>query len=489
MIPPKPPAAGEGGDRARTGKREARGIDTLAVSIALCAALIVGSQLFVPPRIGLADNGDFSKVMRPAGFRALPGSYPDLYWNYFNARYRMVWPPTVKRRLESSELLFVVAARGIALAAGRRGLFDIGFLGAIHLAVLLLALASLVAAVRPLGGRVRSVAAFLLLLFFTDVSYTCAFQSFYMQTASLLFLLTTVAAVAAILARPGRHPLLFAGYGISASLFAASKTQEAVGGIVLALLSLSLARASFRRRAFAAGLAMAAAIAAVSIWRYSAEPSDRRVSLYQIVFTEILPHSPDPGGDLLGLGSTPDLARCAGTNAYWASTCLGNPEIGREFFSRVTFLSVLRLYAAHPSRAASLIRRGARELFAAPADLGQFEKSAGRGPKAHARAWVWWSGARERATRGVRLPAVLLLFGATLAVAGATYRRAPPAGRRFREALLALALVAAADFLVCVLANAHIELARHLYAVNACTDMMIAVDAAWIARTIEARRI
>jgi len=92
------------------------------------------------------------------------------------------------------------------------------------------------------------------------------------------------------------------------------------------------------------------------------------------------------------------------------------------------------------------------------------------------------------ATRGGRLAFVIVLAGGTAVAAAGGWRRAPPAGRRARESILALVAVAAADFLVCVLADAHFELARHLYVVDACLDGMLAVDVVWIAWAVGNRR-
>jgi hypothetical protein len=48
--------------------------------------------------------------------------------------------------------------------------------------------------------------------------------------------------------------------------------------------------------------------------------------------------------------------------------------------------------------------------------------------------------------------------------------------------------MATAAFLVCVLANAHGDLARHFYVFHALCDLTLAADLVWVTQALVSRR-
>jgi hypothetical protein len=80
------------------------------------------------------------------------------------------------------------------------------------------------------------------------------------------------------------------------------------------------------------------------------------------------------------------------------------------------------------------------------------------------------------------------LWMANLAAVAATRRRASIRGRLAREGLVLLVAMAGLAFAICVLANAHGDLARHLYVFHALTDLLFVADVAWIVAALAVRR-
>ena len=90
--------------------------------------------------------------------------------------------------------------------------------------------------------------------------------------------------------------------------------------------------------------------------------------------------------------------------------------------------------------------------------------------------------ALRRRTRSPRSPRVL--FAGTAAAALATWRRASPRGRLFRETLLAAVAMSATAFGVCVLTNAPPDFSRVFYVAQALCDLLIAAAAAWLVQAL-----
>jgi hypothetical protein len=456
----------------------------LIVGTLAAAAAAIVTTLMLPPIVGLADNGDFDRVMLPAGLRSLAGAFEDRYFHWMQPRFAHAPRTADVSGYRTSEILLT----RLAVAASKRtgaSLFDVRFLGAVHASLLILALALLVAAGRDLVAPAQALAAVLLVFFFTDPGYLAAFQSLYAQAASLPFLLLT-AGVAALGIRRGRlSGWTLPTYFLCAALFVTSKPQESVQALLLAPLGVRLAWPGASRAARGAALVLAAGLALLA-WRYyaSSQASSGWLTRYNQLFFEILPNSPDPARDLEELGLDPSLARFARVKAWAAESPAHIPSV-REFLEpRSGKTSPRMLYLRHPGRAVDALRRASRASFHLQApELGQFAKESGAPPLARARGM--WSDWRERLSG---LPALFVLLGGTLVAAAATYQRASPRGRLLREALAVLVAMATGAFLAAALGDWHVDIERHLYAFHAMCDLILATDAAWIVQAFASRR-
>jgi hypothetical protein len=478
---------GGAGPGFREPRRAAVPTILLAATVTV-AAVILWLQLFVPPIVGLADNGDYERVIGYAGFQHTTAVESERYFRFVRSRYAVVAPGWFRGGYHSSETLLAFGARYLHLAFGDRALFDLRLLGAIHGALLLVALGGLLRACRDLTLAARALAAALLVFVFTDVGYVAPFNSFYSQTASLLFLLLT-AAIAANAIRRGR---LSGGwllaYFATALLFVGSKPQERLAAPLLAVFGLRLAgvrRGHWRPAALA--LALAAGLCVFSVWYGRHTPYTlREATLFQLVFDDVLVHTPTPAADAAELGLDPEWLAYVGSNPYARNSPLLGSEFRREFLHRVGYRRVAGFYVRHPNRIAGRVARAARQAWNLRPDFGNFEESSGHPPRTLATAFSGWS--RTRARLGERpLLAIALLLGGNVVAAVATYRRASPRGRLFREGLLTMVLLAGLAFTVCAFAQAPIDLSRSLYVYHALCDLLLIADAAWLAESIGGR--
>jgi hypothetical protein len=456
----------------------------VAGALAAAAAALV-TTLMIPPIVGLADNGDFDRVMLPAGLRSLARDYEDRYFHWMQPRFAHAPPMADVSGYRTSQLLL---AR-VAVAASRifeGSLFDVRFLGAVHGALLLLALGLLVASGRDLHAPAQIAAAVLLVFFFTDPGYLAAFQSLYAQGASLTFLLLT-AGVAALAIRRGRlSAAMIPAYFLCAALFVTSKPQESVQALLLAPFGVLLAWPGSSRISRASAVFFAAALAVLA-WRYyaSAQASSGWLTRYNQLFFEILPNSPDPAGDLEELGLDPALARFARVTAWAPESPAHRPDV-REFLEpRSGRTSPRMLYFRHPPRALGALQRAAKSSFQLPPpELGNFAKESGSPPLARARGI--WSDLRARLSGW---PFLVLFLGGNFVAAAATYRRAAGRGRLFRVALVVLLAMAAGAFVASALGDWHVDLERHLYTFHGMCDLILVADVAWMIQALASRRI
>ena len=89
------------------------GSAVLVAAVLAAAAAILSLQLFVPPVVGLADNGDYERVIGYAGFQHTTADPAERYFSFLRTKYAVVAPGWFRGGYLSSETLLAFAARGI----------------------------------------------------------------------------------------------------------------------------------------------------------------------------------------------------------------------------------------------------------------------------------------------------------------------------------------------------------------------------------------
>jgi len=450
----------------------------------LAAALLLAYQLFVPPVTGIADNGDFEKVLGYVGLRHAAESRGDKYYQWVNRDFRFAPFGWYQSGHLGTETAIALATRTVAGLAGGET-FDLRWQGAAHLLLLLAGLALCVAATAPLPPAIRLTVAVFLCFVFSDAGYAAPLNSFYGQAASLAFLLLAVGGAAAWMRhreRPGPWPLLFLAAGTG---FVFSKPQEALqaGFVALAFLSLNRASGWLRPRA-AVPLALVPVLVGAAVM-VKAPVNVRLESPFHMVFSEIVPHSPDAAADLRWFGLEPQLARYARVSAYDRGSPIGRPAFQREFSARVSSLRILQFYLAHPARLLELATRRAEQAFTLqPPHIGTFEKASGQPARALTSRFTHWS-TLKRLLIPEHLLTIVLLFGGSLALCAWQWRTSPRP--ECWECLALLSLMPLVAFGICIVGDCY-ENERHLFTFNAMTDLVLVADATFAASLLATRR-
>jgi hypothetical protein len=363
--------------------------------VLLSAAAILFWQLFVPPVVGLANNGDFHKVI--GGF-SLAAPIEDEY-KFAPTVYTFDPSHYFVTVFYSTEGLLVAAASGLNTLASKTGTFDLRWIGLVHGALYLAALRLALPLLRNLGDRVRIFCAALLLFVFGDALYISALNSFYMDTCALVFFLLTIVSACRVLAWRRRVDTLC--FLLFALCFICSKVQHAPLGLLIALTivvqpSVFLPGLSASWRAIAIG-----ALAAAVIFMLSTPPREYRATpLFSQIFYGILPRSHDPARDIRALGLDDSYKRYIGMHAYSEGTPLPDPGFDQAFLKQVSTWRLVWLYARSPALTYSLLRDGLSDAGRERARMGNFDRAAGLPPSAESRSFALWSGVKAAAFEG-----------------------------------------------------------------------------------------
>jgi hypothetical protein len=450
------------------------------------SAIALTLQLLIPPIVGLANEGDFERVMGYAGFQYLTQERSEKFYEHIVTRFAIISPGWYSSGYLTSEIPLAYSARLASELIRPRRLFDIRILGAVHSVILMLAIWILLRACRCLHPLAQGLLAALLFVVYTDVGYAAAFNSFFAQTASFLFLLLTVAVSVEGNRRGALEGSLLIPFFLSAALFVSSKPQEAIHGPLLALWGLWLSgfrpARGWRQPAiwFALGLCLFA------LWYYRQTPKAgiRNVGLFHTVFHELLQNSPDPQRDIDELGLDRDMARYIGMHAYMPQAPMTDPTFQARFFDRFGYGKVVAFYLRHPARLLDRLRRAAPAAFRLrPKYLGNFEKTTGVPPRTKATRFALWSDLRAKLESRAVLW-LLLFFGGNLAAVAIAWVRASCQTRIFLAGILVCLLLASLEFVVCALADSLDDLGRHLFVFDALFDLVLIADVAWMAQAV-----
>jgi hypothetical protein len=458
----------------RTGARVRR-LPPEAVVFLLVTVVLV-RQLLLPPLVGLADNGDFHRVIGPLGLEHRATEWSERYFGWLGRDY--VPGPTAPVQLLSSQLLLSGAAVGLGRLLPGDGRFDIRLQGALNLVLYLLGLALILRAARTFAGPARAVINGALLLAATDVAYVAPLNSFYAEAATLVFL-ALLLGCALLALRDGRASRLAVPvYLATAALFVAAKPQNYFLSIPLAALALVMlprARGRLSRSAIVAG---AVTLVALGLFLHTRVPSILRMpNLWNNVFTTILADSPDPRADLAEFRLDPALARFAGVPAFTDSIPIEAATAGFGFGD------VLRFHLRHPGRFVRISSACARNAFVwRDPRIGNYPRAAGRPTGTLTTDFAGWS-RLEAALMPRSLPWLVVFLGGVLVAglieAGRHGTRTAAGGTACLVA--ALALAAGMEFGICVVGDGYYDIVKHLYLFQLLYDACLFAALAWAA--------
>ena len=437
---------------------------------------IIAFQCFVPPEAGLANNGDYGKLI--GRFSLVPDDGPSPEGQYYVQRWKYDPAGYWLSDNVSSEILPVRGALAISSVFGSR-IFDLRILGVLHAALWIACFAAALPLFRLLPGWTRYAVSIFALFVFTDVSYVAHFNSFYTDTVAFIFLgwCIVISLRIATGAWTGWFPFL--GLLASALLVIFSKPQHSPLGLLLWPLAAGASVTLTGRSARFAGLILAPLLPVAAIIGVQLVPEEERQdALFNVIFAKTLEHSTDRAADLRELGLSPDLLLLIGRFAQKDDSPMKDPAF-RHAFSVALHHRLGLFLLHHPPIAAGLIYQDLHQPAAQrrPPPIGNYRGNTGFQPYAKARSFGWWSAFRSRLFRSA--PWHILIWYAAFAGAavwGAWRYRGTIAGN-----VAAVGLVIAALGVLAVVIASFGEVGetdRHLLVFHVLTDMTMALGAA-----------
>ncbi|RUS47220.1 hypothetical protein [Cohnella sp. AR92] len=447
----------------------------------LLASLLIVGLIMLPPVVGVADNGDFARVMGAAGIAPLDPqeSYAERYFRHAHSNF--AYGSFLKGGYVSTHVVFV-AFSGLVARLLQEPLYDIRSLGLCYMTALLLAFSLFIRHMPELSKRRSNMilAAALSIAFafvFMDIGYLAYFQSFFGEPYAMVGMLLSIASAVSLASSKHPSAKLLALFIGSAMAVTTAKIQYAPLGVVFAALAWRMApladRGEWRRQARAGALLLAAGTVAMML----AAPNRLvHTNLYQSIFYGVLKDSPSVMADLEELGIPPKYASLAGTNYFQKDTAIPQRDAGlrQDVLERLNHRTIALFYLKHPERLIDKMNKAARAGTAIrPYYLGNYDKEEGKADGSLSYRFSAWSEFKKH-----RMPKSLAWFAAVFAgyigiITAAWLRCSTRGGRLAFEALAVVALCGLFAFVIPLIGDGEADLGKHLFLFNVCFDMML----------------
>jgi len=448
---------------------------------------ILSCILFIRPITGVADNGDFARVMNSTGLQYITNSASDRYFGYVNRLYKTGFIMPFGGGYISTELPIVLLAVFISRTFLDAGLFDIRFLGAVYTLVFTAAVFLIVRCVRKRSGFSGAVAAIALVLVFCDTGYISYFNSLYGEPVSSVFLLLLAGSALFLVSREKPPIWALVLFGISAMIFAGAKIQNSPAGIVAALLLLRAVRLRKDTLWKRVSFLLAVSVVVVSALCYTGVSNDIKIcNKYQTVFYGILRGSPDPERDLGELGLDPSLAVLAGTNYFMEEypVDIRMPEFKEMISTKVNHFKILSFYLRHPARLLGKLEYAADNGFKLNQGVGNFEKYPGIEYKQVTKAFSFWSSFKQNVLPHSLLFLAVTYLAAVLAVVYEYVRRRGTPERFIIESAGFILLTGMMQFVLPIIGDGDADLSKHLYLFNVSFDLLFVTGLTYLSAKI-----
>ena len=425
---------------------------------------VLSAQLFVRPFIGMADNGDFSKV---TGRISLGPKVHVENFTYVVPVYIRSHQYRWGSEFLTSETVLAAAASSVEKLVGPANEFDIRFMGAVHGLVFFLFVAGTLALLAEYPTFLRLAIPVVALIVFTDVLYVAYYNSFYSDTIAFLSLLWMVLLALAAAARYGAwYPI---GFTVAAVFFVSSKAQHALAAWIPAVF---LVWVGWKERSRVWSFA-AALVVSIGVLEIASTPTwVKGMTAFDVVFHQIAIDRRTGVSDLRDLGLDSTYDPYLRMYAYEANSPALSQSWSQQFSRLVPYRTIAWFYIRHPVRTLEIMHKNIRENAIILRPIGNFCVGDGRPRRAITHRFAAWSDFKAGILRSWPDALIWWYAGFVLAAGMVLFKAKKIIRRDAAGVALGLGMLGIQEFAVATLADA-VETPRHLFLFQACTDLMI----------------
>ncbi len=467
--------------------------------LGLLALNMVAFVLVQEPRPGVADQGDFDRVMNVSGLE-LPAPYAAdedfvRFIDYPVTDYHIVAtrPVELLTRLKATSISYLITPISLVCKVMGQDTFKTSYLAFVYLASYLLAIFVIARYLDPGNPLKQAGLALIALPVLLDGNYLVWFNSLYGEPMMMVTLLLFVAACVYYIHRRYGEETPSTGFIeillilAAAHLFLGSKLQVISAWPVIVLMLVLLIRTDLSRLTRPQAVIALILLGVVAYYPIQLNFHNRSIgelTKYNSVFYGILKDSPDPAADLIDMGLDPDMAVEAGKHAFLAAGDYSQYAPGAaltrsEFYSQVSNLDLIEFYITHPARLLQGMEYTAGQAFTTATWMGKYSPEYSSAPVREFDRLTGWSQLRQQLPHSLFF--IGLVFLGVITVSMRVYRHSRGRAEvRARIVLLwAVMAIGLLQFPMPFVGNGYADTGKQLFLFNFTFDLLIVTAVGW----------
>ena len=441
--------------------------------------------LIIRPIVGLADNGDFERIMYTVGIFHVSTDYNIKFFNYMTREFAII-PANAQLCYVSTHLIPVYLSVFVSSLFLHK--FDIRFLSSLYIIILLLGMFLIFRYALNFRGVKKIFSAFIISVVVLDLGYTAYLNSLFGEAATFVFFILFIGLFfkyADMENLKVYHVILLASSFI---FFAFSKAQNAILGIIFAFYFIRFIYLKedlhYKRlvKVFLSVILIFSALLIVTVPPYIA-----KCNLYDSVFRGVMFNSKTPSEDLQKLNLSPKLASLMGISYFDSSKPINieSDFFKKEFYDKMSIGKVALFYVKNPDRLMRMLNDTASYSFQTNLGyLGNYEYADRNTKSKKAATFYWYSNFRQWALPG-NFTFIFSFFLIFLLFLIWKYKRASNIHQKLRlELLFLIVLFGIIQFPLQAIGDGFNEIRKHLFLFDLCFDIMLCTTIIFVFGTV-----
>ncbi len=384
-------------------------VNLYKVLLTIIAILTIAGVLFIKPEVGVADQGDFDRIMRISGLTLLDSDKNNAdfirFYDYIVPEYKINEIDKISDTVRGSSLSYLIVFINAICRNFGHNIFKTQYLAIIYSVMYVIAFTVILKSINIKNNIKLIIIPILIILIFFDGNYLVWFNSLYGEPMMIVTFALFIASVLNYIhykyaiKKNGSMLLRIIPILLSAYLFIGSKLQVSVSlpFVVIIIVKIIWENRDCLNRISIAALCVC--VYAMILYPAGISRNSNNLSKdteYNSVFYGILNGSKTPKQDLAELGLDSDLYVEAGKHSYldtdeYVKYVPGTEITDEEFYSKISNLKLAKFYLNHPARLLKGMQYTAGKAFDTSTALGKCSQSYSQTPVIEFNRFTLWS--------------------------------------------------------------------------------------------------
>ncbi|NFR87901.1 hypothetical protein FDE85_14235 [Clostridium botulinum] len=367
--------------------------------------LIIGSlTLFIHPIIGMADNGDFYRVINKSGAYHLNKNSNDIFLGYFIKDYGIYkYNNDYANILISTQSIFVKSAIFLDRLFTKDYVLDIRFMSVMFLIIEAIGVYFFIKALinKVDNSKYKLIITLLTILIFCDTGYLAYYNSFYGESVNICCFLMSIGLLIYMIEFDKFTWYNLIAFGISSFLFFGSKQQLAPVGILLSFIFIIIGVYTTNKPLTKILTYILAIIFIISsmVFYKSITGDFKYINIYHSMNRGILLNEDDPDSILEDFNISTQYSLLQETDFFEEIKLLDPYEekLIDDYYEKFSLGKILEYYITHPKAFIKVLKISFNNGYSIrPKVIGNYEQSEHKGFGAKSYFFATWSTFKEK---------------------------------------------------------------------------------------------